>query len=111
MRGARSRRFPGQHRNAHTTIAKKNGVTVAYNARALSLIADDDGVKGIRVKHDGRTVDVKAKCVVLAAGGFQVLGMYDNREFKPTDLTGRVTAAPDVGGMRGRKLYVFARKR
>ena len=56
---------------AHTTIAKKSGVTVAYNARALSLIADDDGVKGVRVKHDGRTVDVKAKCVVLAAGGFQ----------------------------------------
>ena len=34
---------------AHTTIAKKNGVTVAYNARAMSLIADDDGVKGVRI--------------------------------------------------------------
>ena len=31
---------------AHTTIAKKNGITVAYNARAQSLIADDDGVPG-----------------------------------------------------------------
>src|SRR5689334_23493215 len=40
---------------AHTTIAKKNGVTVAYNARALSLIADDDGIKGVRIKHDGRS--------------------------------------------------------
>lgn len=47
---------------------------------------------------------------MLEAGGFQVLSMYDNREFKPTDLTGGITAAPDVGGMRGRKLYVFARK-
>ena len=28
-------------------------------------------VHGVRVKHDGRTVEVKAKCVVLAAGGFQ----------------------------------------
>ena len=47
---------------------------------------------------------------MLETGGFEVLGMYDNREFQPTDLTGRITAGPDVGGMRGRKLYVFARK-
>ncbi len=46
---------------------------------------------------------------MLETGGFHVLGMYDNREFEPTDLTGR--SAPDVGGMRGRKLYAFARKR
>jgi hypothetical protein len=46
---------------------------------------------------------------MLEAGGFQVLG-YDNREFKSTNLTGTITAASDVGGMRGRKLYVFARK-
>jgi SAM-dependent methyltransferase len=47
---------------------------------------------------------------MLEAGGFQVLGMYDNREFKSTNLTGTITAVSDVGGMRGRKLYVFARK-
>src|ERR1700745_2226843 len=29
-----------------TKIAHKNGVAIAYGARALSLIADDDGVKG-----------------------------------------------------------------
>src|SRR6188472_2131179 len=68
---------------AHTTIAKKNSVTVAYNARAQSLIAGDDGVKGIRVKHDGRTVDVKAKCVVLAAGGFQANSEMRTRYLGP----------------------------
>ena len=56
---------------SHTAIAKKQGITIAYNARALSLIADDDGVRGVRVKHDGRTAEVSARCVVLAAGGFQ----------------------------------------
>src|SRR6478736_176637 len=56
---------------SHTMIAKKQGITIAYNARALSLIADDDGVRGVRVKHDGRTAEVSARCVVLAAGGFQ----------------------------------------
>jgi SAM-dependent methyltransferase len=43
------------------------------------------------------------------AAGFEVLDLFDNREFRATELTGRVSADPDVGGMRGRKLYVFAR--
>jgi hypothetical protein len=36
--------------------------------------------------------------------------MFDNREFRRADLSGRITAGSDVGGLRGRKLYVFARK-
>jgi tricarballylate dehydrogenase len=56
---------------ALTKIARKNGVAIAYGARALSLIADDDGVKGVRVKYSGKTVEVRAKGTVLAAGGFQ----------------------------------------
>jgi SAM-dependent methyltransferase len=47
---------------------------------------------------------------LLERGGFDVLAMYDNRHLVPTDLTGTITAAPDVSGLRGRKLYVFARK-
>ena len=47
---------------------------------------------------------------LLETAGFDVLGMYDNREFQPTDLSGKITAGPDIGGMRGRKLYVFATK-
>jgi SAM-dependent methyltransferase len=47
----------------------------------------------------------------LEACGFEVLDMYDNRQFEPSDLSGRIAAGPDVGGMRGRKLYIFARKR
>lgn len=47
---------------------------------------------------------------LLAHAGFALLGLYDNRELRPTDLSGRIDAAPDAGGMRGRKLYVVARK-
>jgi SAM-dependent methyltransferase len=47
---------------------------------------------------------------LLETAGFEVLGMYDNREFQPTDLAGRIIVGPDIGGMRGRKLYVFARR-
>ena len=45
--------------DALTKIARKNNIAIAYGARALSLIADDDGVKGVRVKHDGHTVECR----------------------------------------------------
>ena len=54
-----------------TNAAKKNGIEVWYEARATSLIADDDGVKGVKVKYKGKTTEVYAKSVVLAGGGFQ----------------------------------------
>jgi tricarballylate dehydrogenase len=54
-----------------TNIARKNGIEIWYQARALDLIVDDDGVKGIRVKREGKTLELKTKAVVLAAGGFQ----------------------------------------
>jgi len=66
-----------------TAAARKNGVTVAYEARALSLISDDDGIKGVRVRYQGKTVEVKAKCVVLAAGGFQANAEMRTRYLGP----------------------------
>jgi tricarballylate dehydrogenase len=54
-----------------TAAARKNGIEIWYQARALELIADDDGVKGVRVRRAGRTREVRAKSVVLAGGGFQ----------------------------------------
>jgi len=47
---------------------------------------------------------------LVEAAGFEIVGMYDNRDFRATDLTGRA-ATSDVGGMGGRKLYTFALKR
>ena len=66
-----------------TTAARKNGIIVAYEARAAALIADDDGVKGVRVRHRGKTVDVATKCVVLAAGGFQANAEWRTRYLGP----------------------------
>ena len=54
-----------------TAAAKKNGIEVWYTARATALIADDDGVNGVRVRRAGKTLDLRAKSVVLAGGGFQ----------------------------------------
>ena len=66
-----------------TKIARKDNVAIAYGAHALSLIADDDGVKGVRVKHQGKTVAVRAKAVVLAAGGFQANAEMRTRYLGP----------------------------
>jgi tricarballylate dehydrogenase len=54
-----------------TRAAKKNGIEIWYGARAVSLLVDDSGVHGVRVKYQGKTQDLKSKSVVLAAGGFQ----------------------------------------
>ncbi len=57
--------------DALTQSAKKHGIEVWYEARATALVADDDGVQGVVVRHKGRTQTVRGKAVVLAAGGFQ----------------------------------------
>jgi tricarballylate dehydrogenase len=56
---------------ALTQAAARNGIPIAYEAKALGLISDDEGVQGVRVRHQGRTTSVASRCVVLAAGGFQ----------------------------------------
>jgi tricarballylate dehydrogenase len=56
---------------AWTKIAQAAGIEVLYGARAVSLVADDAGVRGVRVKQDGRTREMAADAAVLAAGGFQ----------------------------------------
>jgi len=45
---------------------------------------------------------------LVTAAGFEVRALHDNREFVDSDLRGASSAAPDVGGMRGRKLFLFA---
>jgi len=54
-----------------TQIAKKNGIEIRYGTRAVSLVTDDSGVKGVVVKQQGKTKTIHARAVVLAAGGFQ----------------------------------------
>jgi tricarballylate dehydrogenase len=56
--------------------AEKAGIRVVYEATAVDLLHDGgsgggSGVYGVRVRHGGRTHDLKAKAVVLACGGFE----------------------------------------
>ena len=66
-----------------TKIAQKSGIEIRYGARAISLIADDAGVHGVVVKHNGKTQRVESKAVVLAAGGFQANTEWRTRYMGP----------------------------
>jgi len=66
-----------------TQIARKNGIEIWYSARAVSLVADDAGVHGVVVKRAGKTTEVKARAVVLAAGGFQANPEWRTRYLGP----------------------------
>jgi len=54
-----------------TAIARRHGIEIWYEARAKELLTSDSGITGVVVKHQGKTRNLLAKAVVLAAGGFQ----------------------------------------
>jgi tricarballylate dehydrogenase len=68
---------------AWTAAAARQEIEVRYGARAVSLIADDSGVRGVRVKQGGVTSDLAADAVVLAAGGFQANTEWRTRYLGP----------------------------
>ena len=51
--------------------ARKAGIEIRYETRAVSLIYDGETVGGVRAKQKGRPVELRAKSVVLACGGFE----------------------------------------
>ena len=73
---------PGLVDSLHAAAAQV-GVEVLYEARAMSLLQDDDGVRGVRVRHGGRTRDILARGVVLASGGFEANTEWRTRYLGP----------------------------
>lgn len=66
-----------------TQAARKNGIEIRYGARALELIADDDGVRGVVFRQAGKKLGLRARAVVLAAGGFQANPEWRTRYLGP----------------------------
>ena len=54
-----------------TKAAMASGIEILYEARATRLLCTESGVTGVEFKNKGKSVQVEAACVVLAAGGFQ----------------------------------------
>lgn len=62
---------PGLVDMEHEICAKK-GIDIRYETAGVSLLTDDEGrVTGVKVRHKGRTSDLRAGAVVLACGGFE----------------------------------------
>jgi tricarballylate dehydrogenase len=51
--------------------AKKTGIEVLYETRAVSLVYDGATVQGVRVQRQGKPEAISGKAVILACGGFE----------------------------------------
>ena len=63
--------------------AKASQIDVLYEARALSLISDDNGVVGVKVRHESKVFDIEADAIVLASGGFEANAEWRTRYLGP----------------------------
>src|SRR5712671_2460153 len=52
--------------NMLTASAKKRGIDIRYQTRALSLIHSGSRVEGVRVRHDGEESEIRGRAVILA---------------------------------------------
>ncbi|MEI9806232.1 MAG: FAD-dependent tricarballylate dehydrogenase TcuA [Pseudolabrys sp.] len=57
--------------NALYRCAESLGVTVVYDTPVMGIEIVDGYFVSAAVKHDGRPIDVKAKALIAAAGGFE----------------------------------------
>lgn len=62
---------------------KRNNIELRYDTAARDLIFDGSAVQGVRVRHEGRMVDIPAKAVLIAAGGFQANSEWRTRYLGP----------------------------
>lgn len=62
---------------------EKDKIDVHYETSAVSLLHDDDGVTGVRARRKGRTLEVRARAVVLASGGFEANAEWRTRYLGP----------------------------
>ena len=69
--------------NMLTESAKKRGIEVRYQTRALDLISTGDRVEGVRIRHDGQVSELRGQAVVLASGGFQANPEWRTRYLGP----------------------------
>ncbi|MDZ7686044.1 MAG: FAD-dependent tricarballylate dehydrogenase TcuA [Gammaproteobacteria bacterium] len=73
---------PGLVESLHSAAAR-NDIPIVFGRRALDLIADDDGIRGVKVKHEGKTRTIDASAVVLASGGFEANAEWRTRYLGP----------------------------
>src|SRR5437762_138463 len=56
---------------ALATRAGREQIQILYDTPAVALLQGDDGVAGVRVRHQGRLVDLRSRAAVVAGGGLE----------------------------------------
>jgi tricarballylate dehydrogenase len=63
--------------------AARDGIEIVYGARAVELLTEDGRVCGVVVRQGGKSVEVRARAVVLACGGFESNAEWRTRYLGP----------------------------
>jgi tricarballylate dehydrogenase len=69
--------------NMLTEAAKKRGIEVRYQTRALDLLYNGSRIEGVRVRSDEQVSELRSKSVVLACGGFEANPEWRTRYLGP----------------------------
>jgi tricarballylate dehydrogenase len=66
-----------------TEAAKKRGIELRYQSRALDLLYNGSRIEGVRVRSNEQVSEVRGKSVVLACGGFEANPEWRTRYLGP----------------------------
>src|SRR5882672_1440209 len=69
--------------NMLTEAAKKRGVEVRYQTRALDLLYNGARIEGVRARSNEQVSELRGKSVVLACGGFEANPEWRTRYLGP----------------------------
>src|SRR3977135_574683 len=69
--------------NMLTEAAKKRGIELRYQTRALDLLYNGTRIEGVRVRSNEQVSEVRGKSVVLACGGFEANPEWRTRYLGP----------------------------
>jgi tricarballylate dehydrogenase len=64
-------------------IAEREGIRIAFGAHVVALLEGGAGIRGVRVRAEGRTWEIASKAVVLACGGFEANAEWRTRYLGP----------------------------
>jgi len=68
---------------ALTTAARREGIEIAYGARAVRLLQEHGRVVGVAVRQGDETVEIRSRAVILGSGGFQANTEWRTRYLGP----------------------------
>src|ERR1700719_1158292 len=66
-----------------TEAAKKRGIELRYQTRALDLLYNGTRIEGVRVRSNEQVSELRGKSVVLACGGFEANPEWRTRYLGP----------------------------